>query len=92
MSTPMIRKEAQGLLEDVESRMRAAEDRLAKGSDVEKIEAAGDLAFLRGQKQSLDQRLAAIDARPQTSETAYAWLKEEVFNLGLRLQDVLGRL
>ena len=92
MPMPTIRHEVQGMLSEVQAKIAAAEAKLAGGKPAEKVKAAGDLAFLKDQKAALDQRIAQIDRRPESSETAYEWLKEEIFNLGLRLQDVVGRL
>ena len=88
MALDHIRHEVSMMLSDVDERLAEAEGRLAKGTLSQKVDAAGDLTFLRGQKEMIGARLKRVDAAPTTAaETPLRWLKEEVFNLKLRLES-----
>jgi hypothetical protein len=81
-----IRHEVSMMLSDVNLRLAEAEDHLAKGTFRQKVDAAGELTFLRSQKEMIEARMKVIDAAPAgAAETPLRWLKEEVFNLKLRL-------
>jgi hypothetical protein len=83
-----IRHEVSMMLSDVEGQLTEAAQRLAKGTLRQKVDAAGELAFLRRQKEMIETRLKQVDAAPPAAtETPMRWLKEEVFNLKLRLAD-----
>lgn len=92
MSMPTIRHEVADMLAQTNAKVAEAEAKLQKGTASEKVRAAGELAFLRTQRDSIQARLSEIDAKPDSSETLYQWTKEELFNLGLRLQDWFARL
>ena len=88
MALDHIRHEVSMMLSDVDRQLAEAEQRLAKGTFRQKVDAAGELAFLRGQKEMIETRLKHVDAAPAAAaETPMRWLKEEVFNLKLRLAD-----
>jgi predicted nucleic acid-binding Zn-ribbon protein len=71
----------------VNERIAEAEKALASGTRREKVDAAGELAFLRRQKATIEDRLKEIEAEPHATETLFEWVKEEAFNLNLRLQS-----
>lgn len=87
MSMPLIRGEVRAMLAQANHQIAVAEAALAGASDRAKIEAAGELAFLKRQKETLEQRLKEIDRAPAASETLFQWIREEWFNLTLRLQN-----
>jgi hypothetical protein len=87
MSMPVIRSEVALMLADADQKFALAEADLAKGDARKKVKAAGELTFLKRQKEELEQRLKEIDASPAASETLFQWIKEEVFNLTLRLES-----
>ncbi|HWE45325.1 MAG TPA: hypothetical protein VG407_04780 [Caulobacteraceae bacterium] len=63
---------------------------MARGAYRGKVNTAGELGFLSRQKAMIVERLAEIDSRPQATETLLQWIKEEVFNLKLRLEQWAG--
>jgi hypothetical protein len=76
------------MLSDVNARLAEAEGQLAKGTFRQKVDAAGELSFLRGQKEMIEARMKVINSAPaNATETPLRWLKEEVFNLKLRLES-----
>ena len=86
MALDLIRHEVSDMLADVNLRLAEAQHRLAQGTDLEKVTAAGKLSFLRKQRDMVQERLAEVDAAPtDASETLLRWIKEEVFNLKLRV-------
>lgn len=88
MALDHIRHEASMMLSDVNARLADAEGQLAKGTFRQKVNAAGELSFLRGQKEMIEARMKVIDTAPaDEAETPLRWLKEEVFNLKLRLNS-----
>ena len=83
-----IRHEVGMMLADVNERLAKAERQLSRGTPSAKVNAAGELSFLRRQKETIDDRMKEIDAAPEgASETLFRWIKEEVFNLNLRLES-----
>ena len=87
MSMQVVRHEVEMMLAQANLKISDARAMLATGTDREKVDAAGELSFLEVQKQTLQDRMAEIDAHPDASETLYEWVKEEVFNLNLRLDS-----
>jgi len=86
-----IRSEVSEILAQVNEQLADAARRLSEGSLRQKVDAAGDLAFLRVQKDMVEARLKQVDAvRPDAAETPLRWIKEEVFNLKLRLEQWVG--
>jgi hypothetical protein len=85
MSLPLIRHEVSMMLSQSNEHIAEAEAKLATGGFREKVGAAGELSFLKRQKATVEQRLNEIDAQPDATETLLQWVKEEVFNLNLRL-------
>ena len=86
MALDTIRHEVSSMLGDVNLRLAEAQHRLTHGSDREKVAAAGELSFLRKQRDMVQERLAEVDAAPAgASESLFRWIKEEVFNLKLRV-------
>jgi hypothetical protein len=83
-----IRHEVGMMLADVNERLAEAEQKLSQGAPREKVKAAGELSFLRRQKETIEGRVKEINAAPpHASETLLRWLKEEAFNLKLRAQS-----
>jgi len=83
-----IRHEVGMMLADVNEKLAEAEIQLSRGSPIEKVKAAGELSFLRRQREMIEDRVKEIDAAPEgASETLFRWVKEEVFNLKLRLES-----
>jgi hypothetical protein len=83
-----IRKEVGMMLDDVNARLAEAEHLSAQGTLAQKVDAAGELSFLRGQKDMIVARMKVLDgASANAAETPLRWLKEEIFNLKLRLES-----
>jgi len=60
---------------------------LDHGEDAEKVVAAGELDFLGRQDARLQRRLAEIDRRAAAHRTAFAWFRQEWFNLMLQMES-----
>ncbi|HXQ16676.1 MAG TPA: hypothetical protein VN814_18845 [Caulobacteraceae bacterium] len=69
---------------DAQHDARAALDR---GEDAEKVAAAGELNFLERQDARLRRRLAEIDRGAAERRTAFAWFRQEWFNLMLQMEN-----
>jgi hypothetical protein len=83
-----IRHEVRLMLDDVNYRLAEAERQLATGTLRGRVDAAGELVFLRDRKAIVETRLKEIEALPASaSETPWRWLKEELFNLKVQLQS-----
>jgi hypothetical protein len=83
----VVRHEVEMMLAQANLKIFDARSIFAKGTDREKVDAAGELTFLEMQRQTLQDRMAEIDKQPDAPETLYEWMKEEVFNLNLRLDS-----
>jgi hypothetical protein len=59
---------------------------LAEGADPEKVEAAGELNFLRRQKTMLEEQLRRIDQRLTGRNEWFVWLRQEWFSLMLHFE------
>jgi hypothetical protein len=90
MSMPLIKAEVATMLSQVNEQITNAEAKLADGSDRQKVDAVGELTVLKHQKETVEGRLREIQARPDATETMFQWIKEEVFNLKLRLEIWIG--
>jgi len=76
------------MLADVNEKLAEAEGQLLRGTPSEKVKAAGELSFLRRQKETIEERVKEIDAASEdASESLFRWVKEEVFNLKLRTES-----
>jgi hypothetical protein len=65
-----------------------AEALLARGLDVEKVAAAGELDFLHRQDARLTSRLAEIDRRMTgRPDSVFSWFRQEWFNLMLQMES-----
>lgn len=85
MALDNIRHEVAMMLAEVNQKLADAEQQLSRGTPSEKVNAAGELSFLRRQKETIEDRVKEIDAVPEgASETLFRWVKEELFNLKLR--------
>ena len=89
MPMPHIRHEIQTMLFQVEERIADAEHALASGDDRDKVKAAGDLTILRRRRALIASRLRAVDGAISQSESFTNLIKEEWFNLSLRLRQFL---
>ena len=88
MALDNIRHEVGMMLADVNERLAAAERQLSRGTPSEKVRAAGELSFLRRQRETIEDRVKEIDGAPEgSSETLFRWIEEELFNLNLRLES-----
>ena len=87
MSMQVIHHEVALMLSLVKIAIADAERQIAAGTDRERVHAAGELSLLRRQSEELQGRLAEIERRAGAHESVYQWLKEEVFNLSLRLES-----
>lgn len=88
MALDNIRHEVGMMLAEVNQKLADAERQLSRGTPREKVNAAGELSFLRRQKETIEDRVKEIDAAPEgASETLFRWVKEEVFNLKLRSES-----
>ncbi len=90
MSMQVVRHEVEMMLAQAKLKILDAETALVSGTDREKVDAAGELSFLKRQRETLQERLAEIETRSDAPETLYQWVKEEVFNLNLRLESWLA--
>ena len=75
------------MLTQVNLKISDAKALLERGTDREKVDAAGELSLLAQQFATLEKRLAAIDARADASGAVSQWFAEEIFNLNLRLES-----
>lgn len=85
MSLEPLVTEVQQLLARADERIRRAEQGYAEGSDAEKVEAAGQLVFLKRQKAELESRMAELEGMPGRSGAVRQWLKEDWMLLMHRL-------
>lgn len=92
MSMPVIRAEVANMLAQANHEIALAEADLRLAGDRRRVQAAGELAFLKHQKETLEQRLQEIDSHPAASETLFEWIREEWFNLTLRLESWVAHL
>lgn len=91
MTKSLIRQEVELMLSDLDADLAKAEALRAKGG-LKRVEAAGELADLKRQKAALVGRLKEIDAEPEAHDTFFRWVKEDLFNLKLRLADWIARV
>ena len=88
MALDNIRHEVGMMLAELNEKLAQSERQLSQGTPSEKVNAAGELSFLRRQKETIEDRVKEIDAAPDgASDTLFRWVKEEVFNLKLRLES-----
>jgi hypothetical protein len=81
-----VKQEIGLVLAQVDERLRELAATLASGAPCDKVEAAGELEFLRQQKQDLERRLARLDRLPGGRwETLREWLREEASILERRV-------
>jgi hypothetical protein len=93
MSLTGVKQEVAMTLPQVEERLLEMQRKLAEGAPREKVEAAGELEFLRQQKTGLERRLAELDHLPEGRwETIRQWLKEEAEMLELRSENWIARM
>lgn len=92
MSMPNIRRDVSLMLDQANRQIADAEIKLSRGGDREKAHAIGELVFLKRQKETLEQRLKEIEDHPEANETMFQWIKEEWFNLTLRLEQWIANV
>ncbi len=85
MSNESIRLEVQRLLAQADEKVRHAEALYAQGSDAQKVQAAGQLVFVKKRKAELEARMAELDQGPGVGQ----WLKEDWMVLMQRLDGFL---
>jgi hypothetical protein len=85
MSVETIKTEVQQLLAQADEKLRRAQRRYDQGSDAEKVTAAGQLVFLRRQKEALDGRMADLDRVKDGGGATTQWFKEDWMLLMQRL-------
>ena len=90
MSTQPIKTEVDQLLAQANDKVRRAEQRLAGGSDEQKVKAAGELVALKQQQAALEARAAELAITPE-HHTLVQWFKEDWMILMQRLDAVLDR-
>ena len=86
MALADIRHEIVLTIAQTKEAQREARKALAHGSYFEKVEAAGELDFLRRQRSHLDLRLAELDQRIAEHRTLFTWFRQTWFNLMLQFE------
>jgi hypothetical protein len=88
MSIEGIKGEVRGLLAQVNDKIQQAERRLAAGTGEQRVHAAGELVFLKRQKDELETRTRELDHSPDgASRTVIEWIKEDWMILMQRLEN-----
>ena len=86
MTVEAIRTEVERLLAQADERVRRAEQLHHDGTDAQKVEAAGQLTWLRRQRGELDARLHELDrSSGGGGATLSQWFKEDWMLLIQRL-------
>jgi hypothetical protein len=90
MSIEPIKAELLGMLAQANSKIKEAEALRANGTGRERVHAAGQLVFLKGQKKELDDRTRELDAvQDGLGATVVQWIKEDWLILMQRLQILM---
>ena len=88
MALDHIKHDVAMMLAATNEHVREAEGKLTRGSEAQKVKAAGELNFLMRQKRALEERMAELEASPEgVSETVLEWIKQEWFNLKQRFEE-----
>jgi hypothetical protein len=87
MALNHIRHEVVLALAQTKDLIREAVMVVQRGDGAERVDAAGELEFLRRQKLMLERRLAEVDRRLAEPETAFRWVRQEWFNLMLHFES-----
>jgi hypothetical protein len=83
-----IKREVNMMLGHANQRIALAEAKLTAGNKYDRVKAAGELNFLKRQKEALAARTRDLETAPKgASETLFAWLKEEWFNMSQRIES-----
>ena len=86
MSVEAIRTEVERLLAQADEKVRRAEHLHLQGTEEQKVEAAGQLTWLRRQRDELVARLGELDRSPgHGGATVGQWVKEDWMLLIQRL-------
>ncbi|HUO21348.1 MAG TPA: hypothetical protein VMU59_02390 [Caulobacteraceae bacterium] len=80
-----VRTEVERLLAQADERVRRAEQLHQDGSEAQKVEAAGQLTWLRRQRDELKARLAEVDQPDGGGSRVLQWVKEDWMLLLQRL-------
>jgi hypothetical protein len=87
MSIETIKAEVRGLLAQANLKFRDAERLVAGGTDRERVDAAGQLVFLKRHKHELEARMRELDNVPEgVASTVFQWFKEDWVILLQRLE------
>jgi hypothetical protein len=90
MSIEPIKAELTGLLAQADSKIKDAEASLAQGSGPERVHAAGQLVFLKHQREELEGRARDLSTVPDGgAATLFQWIKEDWLILMQRLQILM---
>ena len=92
MTIDPIKMELIHVLADIKERIREFEAARSCGTDRQRIEAAGELQYLRHQRQVLEARLEELGRfSGGRLATLVEWLKEEWLSLSRSLEDLVHR-
>jgi hypothetical protein len=87
MSLEPIRREVVHAIGQTRETIREAEHVLVWGDDRQKVEAAGELDFLKRHQALLEQRLREIEWRMAGHKTLFSWLRQAWFNFVLGFES-----
>ena len=88
MSIEPLKHEVRDLLAQANDKIQQAEQKLAGGTGDQRVHAAGQLVFLKRQKDELETRLRELDHSPdEVSRTVIQWIKEDWMILMQRLES-----
>lgn len=93
MSTEGIKSEVRELLTQVNEKILQADRKLAGGTGEQRVHAAGELVFLKRQRDELEARTRALDEAPEggAGRTVVEWIKEDWMILMQRLESWIER-
>ncbi len=87
MSMEPLRHEVRDLLIQADDKVHTAVKALTTGSDEQRVRAAGQLVFLRRQRDELEARMRELDRCPDgVAQTIGQWIKEDWMILMQRLE------
>jgi hypothetical protein len=90
MSIEPIKTELTGMLAQADSKIKDAQAQLASGTGPERVRAAGQLVFLKRQKEELEGRARDLSTVPDGGfATLFQWIKEDWLILMQRLQILI---
>ena len=90
MSIEPIKAELASLVAQANSKIKEAEQQRATGTDQERVHAAGQLVFLRSQKEELEGRTRELGTvQDGAGATVVEWIKEDWMMLMQRLEILM---